>query len=177
MFHLLVTIVEVQWSKPVPQAGKQLVVAWSEIRTAKSVVKQLPVQIITSVLVKAALYIGWSNYSQLKCWNVWAAVCKCALSWRSTITDVTILCFYFWVALCCILVLCKTSLSLLWWISPSPSQKTVTNSILGDKQGLFKHFSLFGECVCFSTHQWNPAFITWYLYPVMENFIIFVVLL
>jgi hypothetical protein len=43
-FHQLLIIVEVPWSQPVLQVGKQVVVARSEIRAVTRVVKQLPVE-------------------------------------------------------------------------------------------------------------------------------------
>jgi hypothetical protein len=38
-FYQLLIIVEVMWSQPGPQVGKQVEVAWSEVRAVKRVVK------------------------------------------------------------------------------------------------------------------------------------------
>jgi hypothetical protein len=43
IFHQLLIIVEALSSQSVPQVGRQVVVAWSEIRAVRRVVKQLPV--------------------------------------------------------------------------------------------------------------------------------------
>jgi hypothetical protein len=42
--HQLIIIVKLLWSQPVLQVGKQVVVAQSEIRAVRKVVKQLPVE-------------------------------------------------------------------------------------------------------------------------------------
>jgi hypothetical protein len=44
--HQLLIIAEGLWSHPVLQLGKQVVVAWSKIRAVRSVIKQLPVEIL-----------------------------------------------------------------------------------------------------------------------------------
>jgi hypothetical protein len=43
-FHQLLIIVELLWLQPVLQVGKRVLVAQSEIRTVRRVVKQLPVE-------------------------------------------------------------------------------------------------------------------------------------
>jgi hypothetical protein len=45
-FCQLLIIVEILWSQPVSHVGKQVAVAWSEIRTLRRLVKQLPVEIL-----------------------------------------------------------------------------------------------------------------------------------
>jgi hypothetical protein len=78
-FHRLI-IVEALWSQPVLQVGKQVVVARSEIRTVRRVVKQLPVKKLSSARVREA-------------------VCRHALSWRSTMSTLVVFCSE-WQAVC-----------------------------------------------------------------------------
>jgi hypothetical protein len=74
-------IVEVLWSQPVLQVGKQVVVAQSEIRAVGRVIKQLPVEMLQQCL-SANSCIGH------------------AVSWRSTTLDVSIPLLLLWMALC-----------------------------------------------------------------------------
>jgi hypothetical protein len=45
-FHPLLDVVEVLWSQPILQVGKEVVVTWSEIKTVRGVVKQLLVEML-----------------------------------------------------------------------------------------------------------------------------------
>jgi hypothetical protein len=45
-FHQIHIIVKALWSHPVLQVGKQVVVAWSEIMAVRSVVRQLPFEML-----------------------------------------------------------------------------------------------------------------------------------
>jgi hypothetical protein len=63
--------------KPVLHVRKQVIVAWSEIRAVRKVVKQLPVEML-----------------QLR------SSASSALSWRSTTLDISIPCLLFWMTLC-----------------------------------------------------------------------------
>jgi hypothetical protein len=45
-FHQLLIIAEALWSQPVLQVGRQVVVAQSEIRAQRRVIKQLPVEML-----------------------------------------------------------------------------------------------------------------------------------
>jgi hypothetical protein len=45
-FHQLLIVVEALWSQPILQVDEQLLVTWSKIRALRTVVKQLPVEML-----------------------------------------------------------------------------------------------------------------------------------
>jgi hypothetical protein len=129
----LLIIIEASWFQPVLQAGKQAVVARSEIRAVRRVVKQLPVEML-------------QQYSSASS----CTVCRRALSWKSTTPDGSIPRLSFWMILrrffsvsqytCNVIVVpcCMNSTI----SSPFPSQKTVAISFLADRQRCLNFFRL-----------------------------------
>jgi hypothetical protein len=161
-------IFDLLWSQPVLQVGKQVVVAWSEIRAARRMVRQFPVEMLqqcssASSCMRARIVME-EHCTGCKHSMPFVLEWSCAVS----------------------LVFRNTLLILLWslvvWIQPPPLRHQLSGI-----QQLFKLFwFVWWMCVhpllqllfCFSIHKWNPGYITCYLYDVIEKFIpIFVVLL
>jgi hypothetical protein len=170
-FHQLLIIVEALWSQPVPQLGKQVVVARSEIRAVRRVVKQLPVEMLqhcSSVSSCMRMRIFMEEHYTV-CQHSMPVVLNEPTQFSFSVSQNT-----FW-------RYCVNSTTSI----PFLSQKTVVISFLAGRQRLFKLFRLvWWMCVhplhwllfVFNIHKRDSGFITCYLYDLIKKFItIFVV--
>jgi hypothetical protein len=138
-FHQLSFIVEALWSQPVFQVGKRMVVAWSDIRAVRRLVKQLPVEMLQQCssanscmrmrFVMEEHYTGYQHSMPF------------VLNGQSYAV---------------FLVFHDTLLTLLWscvaWIPPSSlfycNRKQLPSAFWQADNVCLNFFGLFGECVC-----------------------------
>jgi hypothetical protein len=125
---------EALWFQPLLQVGKQVVVARSNIRVVRRVVKELPVEMprndqeCSAVYRRALLRSSTTMYVSILHLLLWMVLCSFLVFWNMLVTSV------------CSLVAWIPLTALFW------PKKTAANSFLADICLNFP--GLFGDCVC-----------------------------